>query len=221
MTNIKFNPWVGEYYHLGIQGYDHEGKIIFGTESHRGKKVLVLGESHYCANPETEAVPEITRSIIADIINPSAEWEAYKNTYTKFAKSLVGCIGDLDSETKAKAWHHVVFYNYVQVAMSGARVSPRPEDFRKSETAFFEVLERYTPDIVIAWGQRLYNNLPQGGKQLPDLTIDSGRFAGNATELWSYQVAGKSIAVMPITHPSAAYSTEYFNTFFRQLIRNI
>jgi hypothetical protein len=112
----------------------------------------------------------------------------------------------------------VVFYNYVQVAMSGARVAPRPEDFRKSETAFFEVLELYTPDIVIAWGQRLYNNLPQGGKQLPDLTIDSGRFAGNATELWSYQVAGKSIAVMPITHPSAAYSTGYFNTFFRKLI---
>jgi hypothetical protein len=202
-------------------GYDANGKIIYGTENHIGKRVLVLGESHYCANPEAEATPFLTINIIADLLNPDSEWEPYKNTYTKFAKSFVGCIGDLDSETKAKAWHHVVFYNYVQVAMSAARVAPRPEDFRKSETAFFEVLELYTPDIVIAWGQRLYNNLPQGGKQLPDLTIDSGRFAGNATELWSYQVAGKSIAVMPITHPSAAYSTECFNAFFRELIGNI
>ena len=64
-------------------------------------------------------------------------------------------------------------------------------------------------------------DLPQGGKQLPDLTIETGRFAGNATELWSYQVAGKSIAVMPITHPSAGYSIECFNAFFRELIGNI
>jgi hypothetical protein len=221
MSDIRFKPWVGDRYGCGIVGYDANGKIIYGTENHIGKRVLVLGESHYCANPEAEATPFLTINIIADLLNPDSEWEPYKNTYTKFAKSFVGCIGDLDSETKAKAWHHVVFYNYVQVAMSGTRVAPTASDFQSSATAFFEVLERYTPDIVIAWGQRLYNNLPQGGKQLPDLTIDSGRFAGNATELWSYQVAGKSIAVMPITHPSAAYSTECFNAFFRELIRNI
>ena len=221
MSDIRFKPWVGDRYGCGIVGYDANGKIIYGTENHIGKRVLVLGESHYCANPEAEATPFLTINIIADLLNPDSEWEPYKNTYTKFAKSFVGCIGDLDSETKAKAWHHVVFYNYVQVAMSGTRVAPTASDFQSSATAFFEVLERYTPDIVIAWGQRLYNNLPQGGKQLPDLTISSGRFAGNATELWSYQVAGKSIAVMPITHPSAAYSTECINAFFRQLIRNI
>ena len=218
MSDIRFKPWVGDRYGCGIVGYDANGKIIYGTENHIGKRVLVLGESHYCANPEAEATPFLTINIIADLLNPDSEWEPYKNTYTKFAKSFVGCIGDLDSETKAKAWHHVVFYNYVQVAMSGTRVAPTASDFQTSATAFFEVLERYTPDIVIAWGQRLYNNLPQGGKQLPDLTISSGRFAGNATELWSYQVDGKSIAVMPITHPSAAYSTGYFNTFFRKLI---
>lgn len=221
MSDIRFKPWVGDRYGCGIVGYDADGKIIYGTENHIGKRVLVLGESHYCANPEAEATPFLTINIIADLLNPDSEWEPYKNTYTKFAKSFVGCIGNLDSETKAKAWHHVVFYNYVQVAMSGTRVAPTASDFQSSATAFFEVLERYTPDIVIAWGQRLYNNLPQGGKQLPDLTISSGRFAGNATELWSYQVAGKSIAVMPITHPSAAYSTECFNAFFRELIRNI
>ena len=218
MSDIRFKPWVGDRYGCGIVGYDADGKIIYGTENHIGKRVLVLGESHYCANLEAEATPFLTINIIADLLNPDSEWEPYKNTYTKFAKSLVGCIGNLDSETKDKAWHHVVFYNYVQVAMSGARVSPRSEDFRKSETAFFEVLELYTPDIVIAWGQRLYNNLPQGGKQLPDLTIDSGRFAGNATELWSYQVDGNSIPVMPITHPSTGYSIALFNSFFRELI---
>lgn len=221
MSNIRFNPWVGDKYAIGIVGYDADGKIIYGTENHIGKKVLVLGESHYCANPETEATPFLTINIIADLLNPDSEWEAYKNTYTKFIKSLTGCVDGLEQSVKEKAWQHIMFYNYVQTPMSGTRVAPTASDFQSSATAFFEVLERYIPDIVIAWGQRLYNNLPQGGKQLPDLTIDSGRFAGNATELWSYQVAGKSIAVMPITHPSAAYSTECFNAFFRVLIRNI
>ena len=221
MNDIRFKPWVGDKYAIGIVGYDADGKIIYGTENHIGKKVLVLGESHYCANPETEATPFLTINIIADLLNPDSEWEPYKNTYTKFIKSLIGGIANLEQNDKENAWKHVVFYNYVQTPMSGARVAPTASDFQSSATAFFEVLERYTPDIVIAWGQRLYNNLPQGGKQLPDLTIDSGRFVGNATELWSYQVAGKSIAVMPITHPSAAYSTECFNAFFRELIRNI
>ena len=178
----------------------------------------MLGESHYCANPEAEATPFLTINIIADLLNPDSEWEAYKNTYTKFIKSLIGCEEYLTPQEKEKAWQHIVFYNYVQTPMSGARVAPTAEDFKNSEKAFFEVLQTYKPDFVIAWGNRLYNNLPQAGKQLNDLTIATGRFAGNSTELWSYNVNGNNIPVMPITHPSAGYSIALFNSFFRELI---
>ena len=218
MSNIRFNPWVGDKYSWGIIGYDTNGKVIYGTASQLGKKILVLGESHYCANPETEATPFLTINIIADLLNPDSEWEAYKNTYTKFIKSLIGGIADLEQNDKENAWKHVVFYNYVQTPMSGARVAPTAEDFKNSEKAFFEVLQTYKPDVVIVWGNRLYNDLPKGGKQLDDLTISTGRFSGNSTEMWSYNVCGKDITVMPITHPSAAYSTGLSNSFFRELI---
>lgn len=218
MSDIRFKPWVGDKYAIGIVGYDADGKIIYGTENHIGKKVLVLGESHYCANPEAEATPFLTINIIADLLNPDSEWEAYKNTYTKFIKSLIGCEEYLTPQEKEKAWQHIVFYNYVQTPMSGARVAPTAEDFKNSEKAFFEVLQTYKPDFVIAWGNRLYNNLPQAGKQLNDLTIATGRFARNSTELWSYNVNGNNIPVMPITHPSAGYSIALFNSFFRELI---
>ena len=183
MSDIRFKPWVGDKYAIGIVGYDADGKIIYGTENHIGKKVLVLGESHYCANPEAEATPFLTINIIADLLNPDSEWEAYKNTYTKFIKSLIGCEEYLTPQEKEKAWQHIVFYNYVQTPMSGARVAPTAEDFKNSEKAFFEVLQTYKPDVVIVWGNRLYNNLPKGGKQLDDLTISTGRFSGNSTEM--------------------------------------
>ena len=60
MSDIRFKPWVGDRYGCGIVGYDADGKIIYGTENHIGKRVLVLGESHYCANPEAEATPFLT-----------------------------------------------------------------------------------------------------------------------------------------------------------------
>lgn len=220
MSDIRFKPWVGDRYGCGIVGYDADGKIIYGTENHIGKRVLVLGESHYCANPETEATKYLTINIILDILDPNSEWESYKNTYTKFIKSLIGCKDDLKQKEKEDAWQHIMFYNYVQTPMSAARVAPRPDDFKVSQTAFFEILMKYDPDIVIVWGNRLYNNLPKGGKQLDDLTISTGRFSGNSTEMWSYNVCDKDVIVMPITHPSAAYSTGLFNAFFKELISN-
>lgn len=185
---VKFKPWVGENYETGI---------------HQGKKLMILGESHYCANPETEATEDITIKVIEDLLDPFSEYEGYKNTYTKFAKAVVR-EKQFSDETKKEFWQHVIFYNYVQTAISGARVSPTTEQFRNSEQAFFEIISQYQPDLIIVWGKRLYNNLPQQGTQLPDLQISQGIYAGESSEVWSYTIGGKTIALLPITHPSAS-----------------
>lgn len=218
MENVKFLPWVGNRYEEGVLGYNANGEIVYGSNGMRSVRVMVLGESHYCANPETEAVSSITIDVISDIIDPSSEHEPYKNTYTKFAKSVIGSFDELSDMAKSDFWNHVIFYNYVQTAISGARVAPTNEEFKDSKQAFVEVLSKYKPDIVIAWGSRLYNNLPQMGKQLPDLEIKQGEYAGKATELWSYEIEGKTIAIMPVIHPSAGYDLQLHNAFIRQFI---
>jgi hypothetical protein len=179
---------------------------------------MILGESHYCANPETEATEDITIKVIEDLLDPFSEHEGYKNTYTKFAKAVVG-EKQFSEESKKEFWQHVIFYNYVQTAISGARVSPTTEQFRNSEQAFFEILSQYQPDLIIVWGKRLYNNLPQQGTQLPDLQISQGIYAGESSEVWSYTIGGKTIALLPITHPSASmFELQYHKDLIYQFI---
>ncbi len=218
MYNLSFLPWVGAKYENGILGYDNNNAILYGTTPNQGKKIMVLGESHYCANPQTEATKDITINVIKDLMNPLSEHEGYKNTYTKFAKSFIGNI-EYNQKNKEEFWQHVLFYNYVQTPITGTRIAPSESQFQESEKAFFEILSQYQPDLVIVWGKRLYTNLPQKGKQLSDLGITQGEYAGNATEIWSYQIQTKTIALMPITHPSAGYELELHNAFIREFIK--
>lgn len=200
MKNVKFLPWIGNKYSRGITG----------------KHILILGESHYCAHPETEAVPGLTQNIIEDLFDPNSEHEPYKRTYTKFERALAGREIELsDKRGKRKVWDDVMFYNYVQEPISGARVAPSAMQFRNSEAAFFEVLNQYKPHKVIVWGKRLCNNLPRKGRQLPDLVDNSG----TAHEVWGYTLDnGHTVEVISCTHPSAAFSWDYWHEVFKQFI---
>lgn len=186
---VHFLPWVGKNYSHGICG----------------RKVLVLGESHYCANPEDDT-PYITREVIADLLGSGSEHEAYKNTYTKFERALAGKV--LDWRGKSELWNSVIFYNFVQTPMSGPRTAPSVDDFRKSDQAFFEVLEQYHPDCVIAWGKRLYDHLPPSGHQGKTVLLPDG----TSQETWVYVLSdGKSVGVLPIQHPSSGFSWDFWH----------
>lgn len=195
-SQVHFLPWVGENYEKGICG----------------RKVLVLGESHYCAKPEDDT-PYITREVIADLLDLGSEHEAYKNTYTKFERALAGKV--LDWYGKSELWNSVIFYNFVQTPMSGPRTSPSVKEFQDSFAAFFEVLEQYHPDCVIAWGKRLYDHLPPSGHQgkavlLPD---------GTSLETWAYVLSdGKCVGVLPIQHPSSGFSWDFWHSVIRSFL---
>jgi len=198
MDFVKILPWVGEKYYQGFCG----------------KRVLVLGESHYCEN-KSDFSSSLTSDIIADLFDSNSDHEPYKNTYTKFVESMVGK-DTLTISDKKEFWNSVIFYNYVQVPISGPRIAPSTDDFRMSENAFNEVLELYHPEIVIVWGKRLYNNLPQTGKQGADLRSSSGDWI----ETWNYSLTdGSYVEVIPIMHPSAAFSPNYWNNIFNQIFK--
>lgn len=198
MKNVHFLPWVGTNYAKGKSGY----------------KIMALGESHYCANPETEAIPTLTQEIIADLTDVNSPHEHYKNTYTKFERALQGEV--VVPADKLQFWNAILFYNFVQQPISGARVAPTSEQFEESEDAFFEVLEQYRPDIILVWGQRLYNHLPQVNEKSKTITFSDG----TSSSCLSYQLAdGHIVRVLQITHPSAGFDWCYWHKVIIEFIK--
>jgi hypothetical protein len=71
--------------------------------------------------------------------------------------------------------------------------------FKDSENAFFEILEEYNPDIIIVWGERLWNNLPNNGYWDNKFILDEqgGKF-------YFYISKEKDIPSYCIYHPSTS-----------------
>ena len=72
MSKIIFKPFVGSRYSNGG---------IFG------KKILVLGESHYC--DESEVYENLTYDVLQKYLHHEVN-EGWMNTFKKFERALVG-----------------------------------------------------------------------------------------------------------------------------------
>lgn len=178
MGRINYKPWVGKNYSIGF----------------KDKKILVLGESHY---DESETInSDLTRWVINDIVyNPGGQ--TYRATFTCFERAMVG--RPMTQKEREEFWESVIFYNYLQFPTEGPRSIPKPEYWSESADAFVELLETYMPDLIIVWGARLYNALPDLGVKGGILKLENG----DTTDYWIYPIKGKEILALKIHHPSA------------------
>lgn len=190
--SILFEPWVGKDYTTGG---------VFN------KKVLVLGESHYChdldsgkckkcdkVNMRSECFSQ-TQDVIGDFVN-NYSGEPYQQTFLCFERALAG--RELTKNEREKLWNSVIFYNFFQADTTGARVSPNLDAIQISEEAFRELLELYQPDVIIVWGSRLYEFLPAWEGTESSLTIGT-----DSARVWHYKVNGKEIPALCVHHPSS------------------
>lgn len=196
MKNVFFKPWVGKnYLSTGIDG----------------KKLLVLGESHYCGeNCPTCGKLEIDdkncREFTTNVVNGylkykkgDSEFEGWMNTFTKFGNVFYN--KHLGLEEVQAFWNSIVFYNFVQSSTNGPRESPTAEEFTKSASAFFEVLKSYKPDLIIVWGERLWKQLPDTGEWGKEETIFNKE---NKRPFYYYTSDQKKIPTFSVFHPSSS-----------------
>lgn len=209
LKNVFFKPWVGKDYENGI---------------YEGKKLLILGESHYCGgcdkcgikyNPSCDDFN--TNKIVEGYLKYNAgerKAASFMKNYTKFVNVIFN--RKINSEEMKNFWDSIIFYNYVQVAIEETRKTPTEEEFKLSEDGFFEVLNEYQPDLVIIWGERLFNNMPSkdGGwmsKKVCDVASEN---------VYSYNIDGKNIPCYCVYHPSSSkynYSYhKYIDTFLKE-----
>lgn len=216
MTNIHFRPWVGEKYF---------------SEGFGGKRILVLGESHYCPLELAESGrcypccrDELmdercfsqTEGVISDIVY-AYNGEPYMQTFLCFERAVMG--RPMSQEEREDFWQRVVFYNYVQYAVKASRTAPERELFVKSEPAFKELLEQYMPDYIIVWGVRLYNNMADWGGVASKLYINDSDF----TDIWTYTISGKDIPALKVHHPSfpTGKCWEYWHLFYEKFLNGV
>ncbi|TFU91868.1 hypothetical protein E4T81_13880 [Barnesiella sp. WM24] len=147
MEKVFFKPWVGK-------NYDHGG--IFK------KKILVVGESHYCTCKICKSICGSFELSPCEDINPDAEVNKYlsgqsNTTYKKFERSLK--LVQTREESQA-IWDSIVFYNYIQEALSNPKSVPTTRQWKNAVEPFFEIINKYNPNLIVCWGQRLYNKMP-------------------------------------------------------------
>jgi len=196
MSHVNFRPWVGKNYLS--QGY-------------KGKRILVLGESHYCGESINggDCYPLCTRekimqnncvsftiNVIHDYVY-SYSGVPFEQTFLCFERAIIG--KELTQEEREDFWERVIFYNYIQFAQDGPRKSIKPEYWEESELAFKEMLEEYMPDCIIVWGVRLYEGLPDWGGKHSLLQISEN----DSTDVWTYTIQGKNIPALLVHHPSS------------------
>lgn len=225
-NGVKFLPWIGKDYEYGLS-YDKDGKMVLGEEGKPGRKILVLGESHYVGddgvddfkNGDNEDWADFTRNVVNDYLGDTIR-ERWMNTFIKFERSLYGDTTDrMDSKN---IWNHLVFYNYIQVPLTGPRLVAKHEDYTNASEPFFDLLSTLKPDIIIVWGNRLYHRLPSDNCNLGINGNDGGSINvdGYANPTWIYELKnGHKILAICVYHPASGYSWDYWNKVIKKGVK--
>lgn len=211
MTNINFKPWIGKNYDIGL---------------FNGKKVLVLGESHYCENERRNGgrcqqvcskvlMVDDCRNQTNDVIKEIKNQDWRSRTFSNFERTIFGKIPT--QKEREMLWDSVIFYNYLQYAQSGPTrpLEQTSDAFKDSEAAFKELLETYMPDYIIAWGMRLFDITPNWGGEQSSIEIEEN---GKAN-VWTYIINGKKIPTLFIYHPAyGGYSWSAWHPFIKKFL---
>jgi hypothetical protein len=123
------------------------------------------------------------------------------------------------AEETQNFWKSFVLYDYVQTALKEPGISPVDWEWDTGKEAFFEVLAEYSPDVIIAWGKRLWDHMPTGIRE--DKSFPN-RFDPPAP-LRYYNNGKRDIPAYACYHPSTypSYFNEEDTDYFKRLLEKV
>lgn len=171
MTKRFFKPYVGSKYHKGING----------------KRILVLGASFYCGSRDCKFFDDCTNPVQKDSSKYDMCCPAYAVTGQRLSEEPRNAIEDcyktyqtfgafmqqFVKEDVEDIWQRMAFTNYLQFFSPTIETKKEYLSSRDFE-AFNETLIELQPDVVVAWGVAVIEEIRDKNpyvtdlKQLPD-----------------------------------------------------
>ena len=207
MENVFFKPWIGSQY--------GKNNAVFK------QRILVLGDSHYIEeSDEIEVNTEVSCDFTTEVLqayfdqNEKGRW---KSTFTKFMNSFV-CESNHSECSREELWNSVAFYNYLQIPAGSTSRQTQYFNYGKEtdRSAFMEVLNEIEPDIIVSWGNKVWDMLPE------NLGYGNGVVNEEFNNCcYIYPFKGKELKLIGITHPSTSYDSTYWAKVFNELSANV
>ncbi len=202
--NIKIKPWLGSEYPKSNGVFRH--------------KTLILGGSHYVEDLDTEADhSDFTNEIINIYLdqNSNGRWKATFSTFINsvFGKSASSC-------ERKSFFDSVVFYNYLQEIAGKNPTSAHQYDYHEEKhfNAFTQLLDEQQPEVVISWGSKVWDALPNDwgygeAKKGKGLQINGTEFI----RYYDYPYKNGRILLIGVHHPSSGYGRDHHHHIFKDL----
>ncbi len=182
IDGLHFQPWIGEEYY-------------------KGRKLLLLGESHYLdAEPDEEDFSAGYGDITTDAIR---NFLTINDMPTPFFRNT-GLIFYPDD--CFKIWNEVSFANLIQIALPRAKSQPGPKEIGTIAPAFKLLLDNLKPERVLVLSKRLLIWIPK----------DNGSFVseieeeGKKSTVWKFDYLGGNCLAMGINHPSRMFGNDCY-----------
>lgn len=195
-----FKPWIGEGYEEGIGG----------------KRVLVVGESHYSAIHEVrKPAPDMTLDVMK--IYLAGIRENWTRTIDNVAWAVSGkAPHELRHEGRRgefDVWKQLGFYNYIPVVLTDGPQRERPDRqlFISGKEPFEQVIRMHKPDVLIICGFELFpwviwNHFQEYG--------DPWKFKGE----WIDIPRESPIRAVRMKHPSRFFSHKEWHQVIKRAI---
>lgn len=209
-SSIRIHPWVGDQY--------GNASGIFR------QRTLILGGSHYSDEYESFQTPEgqkewadFTSEIVEYYLDDNIQGR-WKGTYSKFINSIYGDFADDDQ--RRNLFESIIFYNYLQEIAGGGPSDAYRYDYTEDRHfhAFIEVLTQHRPDVVISWGAKVWDALPNDWGYGPAVVTKGIELeAGKSSDIYDYPFGDSTIRLVGVRHPSSAFDRDFHHSLFKRL----
>lgn len=175
-----FLPWRGQFYEDGYRD---------------GKRLLILGESHYIADP-ADITPAFTQNVVAEFL--ASNGHPYRrDLFGRLHRMLTGTEDPTEAAAR-QAWARVAYANYIPVSVgTSARARKAAAHWSLATDVFPALLDELQPDRILVFGKATWNHINHG--EWIDRTWTAG---GKVRGLWRIDTKSRPALATWISHPS-------------------